>query len=73
MKDQTLAVLQHLEKNGSITPLEAQYYLGVSRLSARIWELKHIFDVPIKTEHVTVPTRNGHATVAKYVLVEVEA
>jgi len=73
MKDQTLAVLNHLEKNGSITPLEAQYYLGVGRLSARIWELKHQYDIPIRTEHVTVPTRNGHSTVAKYVLVEVQA
>ena len=73
MKDQTLAVLRHLKKNGSITPLEAQYYLGVGRLSARIWELRNTYCVPIRTEYVTVPTRSGHATVAKYVLEEVPA
>lgn len=68
MKDQTMQVLEHLEKHGSITQLEALNEYGISRLSARIWELRHIFDEPITSRIVTVLVRNGSAKVALYEL-----
>lgn len=64
-KTQKDMILEHLEKNGSITPLEAQRLYGCMRLGARIWDLKregHKFIV----EMVEVTTRSGKAHVARY-------
>lgn len=43
-------VLDYMREHGSITGKEAYDYLGIERLSARIWELRHerkitVFDV----------------------------
>lgn len=48
---QTDRVLDYMREHGSITAKEAYDYLGVERLSARIWEIRHdrmitVFDVP---------------------------
>jgi hypothetical protein len=58
-------ILEHLEKFGSITPLEAQRLYGCMRLGARIWDLKHDGHKIVK-EIVEVTTRSGKAHVAKY-------
>ena len=61
-KDQ---ILEHIEKYGSITPLEAQKLYGCMRLGARIWDLrKDGFE--IVREIVEVETRSGKARVARY-------
>ncbi len=36
---QTEMLIQYMQENGSITSSEAVYYLGITRLSARIYEL----------------------------------
>ena len=64
-KNQKDMILEHLEKNGSITPLEAQKLYGCMRLGARIWDLrKDGFE--IVRELVEVETRSGKARVARY-------
>lgn len=64
-KPQKDLILEHLEKFGSITPLEAQRLYGCMRLGARIWDLKHDGHAII-TEMVEVTTRKGKAHVARY-------
>lgn len=41
MKAQTKLILDYMERNGSITALQAVQDLGVTRLSARIWDLRN--------------------------------
>ena len=43
-------VLKHLEQNGSITPLDALKLYGAFRLSAIIYDLRHIDGYQIKTD-----------------------
>lgn len=49
---QNKAILQHLQKGHSITPLEALHLYGCFRLSARIYDLIHIFGHDIKCEMI---------------------
>lgn len=66
--NKTIAVLNHLKENGSITSMEAIEHFGATRLSAIIFNLrKRGYDIE------TIPTgmtdRYGHAVnYAKYVL-----
>ena len=64
-KPQKDLILEHLEKFGSITPLEAQRLYGCMRLGARIWDLKHEGHKIVK-EIVEVATSSGKAHVARY-------
>ena len=65
-KSQKALILEYMETNGSITPLEAERHIGCMRLGARIWDLRHE-GYDIISEMVEVPTRNGgKATVARY-------
>jgi hypothetical protein len=61
---QTEKVKRHLEKEGSITPLEALYDYGCMRLSGRIYDLKKQ-GIKIKTEH----ERKGEKMYARYKLI----
>lgn len=51
-------VFDYMLENGSITTLDAWQGCGESRLSARIWELKHK-GVNIKSEIIEVSNRYG--------------
>lgn len=42
MTNQNAAVLKHIQKHGYITTAAAFSELGISRLSARIYDLKHL-------------------------------
>ena len=65
-------IKEYLEKNGSITDRQA-YHLGIRRLSARIWELRHSpYFMSIGTEYKTVKTKNGKAVIGVYYLVHEE-
>ena len=50
-------VLNHIKKNGKITTMDA-FGLGITRLSARIWDLKHD-GVSIVTQRVNYKTKDG--------------
>lgn len=64
-KNQKDQILEHIEKYGSITPLEAQRLYGCMRLGARIWDLRKD-GYEIVREIVEVETRSGKARVARY-------
>lgn len=64
-KNQKEQILEHIEKYGSITPLEAQRLYGCMRLGARIWDLRKD-GYEIVREIVEVETRSGKARVARY-------
>jgi len=51
-------VLDYLQANGSITPMEALREFGCYRLGARIWDLRHDGH-SISTEMVEGWDRNG--------------
>lgn len=56
---QNREVLRYILEHGSITPKEAEKKpIWCMRLSARAWDLKHIYNIPIQTQTMTVK-RNG--------------
>lgn len=66
---EVLKYLNNVGKNG-ITSMEAFQNLGVTRLSAVIYDLKNKFGVPINSENVSYIARNGrHVTFSRYYLV----
>lgn len=67
---QTERVLTYMQKHGSITPLQALDDLGIMRLGARIWELKHDgYKIISALENGT--NRHGEAVrYARYTLME---
>ena len=82
---QTDKVKEYLETHGSITDKQAYYHcskqprgykqaylkLGIRRLSARIWELRHEpYFLPIGTEYLSVKTKNGKAIIGRYYLIK---
>lgn len=63
-------VLNYIKKYGSITQKQAADYLGLSRLSARIWDLRQQ-GKQILTEYITVKNRYGiKIKVARYSLIK---
>jgi len=60
---QTKQVLEYLEKNKSITAYEA-FKMGILRLSARIYDLRHEMKVNVKT----INQVEGDKVYAKYIL-----
>ena len=62
-------ILEHLLANEALTPADAFRLTGSTRLSARIYDLRHDGYV-INTEMITVRNRFGRtATVAQYRLI----
>ena len=57
---QSKQILKYLENGHSLTPRKAMVEFGVMRLAARIKDLRDD-GYAIKSERVTVPTRNGTA------------
>ncbi|MBO7682366.1 MAG: helix-turn-helix domain-containing protein [Clostridia bacterium] len=55
---QTDRIIKYIADFGSITALEAMKDLGVMRLSARIWDIRHA-GMKIKTEVETSKNRYG--------------
>lgn len=68
MKTQKEEILEYLKNNKKITILEAIYQLGVTRLSAVIYNLKKD-GYNIETQTKTIKAKNGRKTsVAEYIL-----
>ena len=68
-KTQADRVLEYMQKFGSITTMQAFADLGVTRLSARIYELKHYQNIEIISETMTRKNRYGEiCNYAKYSL-----
>lgn len=70
MKTQCERVVEYIEKNGSITTLEAFNELGIARLGSRIHDLRNA-GYRIKGENIMVKNRYGEKVhVMKYTLEE---
>ena len=64
-------VLQYMKDEGSIKPWQAMKELGIMRLGARIWDLKHKDGISIKTESEKSKNRYGKSVrYARYSLVK---
>lgn len=55
-------ILKYMLKYGSITPAEALSEFGCMRLSARIWNLKHLYGINIDGKKEYSKRRNGRTT-----------
>lgn len=67
MKDR---VLEHLQKYGTITSLEANRKYGCSRLSHYIWLLRHKYGYSIESVNKVVKNRFGDTgTISIYTLI----
>lgn len=62
-------IRQHLEGGDSLTQQDALDLYRCSRLAARIGDLRQL-GLPIETESITVETRYGRTTVARYRLAQ---
>ena len=72
MNRQCNKVLNYMKTNKTITSLEAFKYCGVSRLSARIWDLRNKYGYDIGTTPRKVRDRDGViTTVSAYYLEEI--
>lgn len=65
MKPQCKSVLNYIKKHRTITSREAFFVLSVSRLAARIADLRDA-GYRIKTRLIRVPTAWGSARIAEY-------
>ena len=66
-------VLKYLEENGSITTYECYSQLYVTRLSARIFDLKKKYGLEFEEQWVTKKNRYGKiCSFKKYILKEKE-
>ena len=59
---QAQLVKGYMERHRAITPLDAINELGITRLSARIWELEHIQGIKVYRRHKLVHNRFGATT-----------
>lgn len=63
-------LLSYLETHTAITPMDAWNDLGIYRLGARVWDLKHKRGLNITKQMVSVPNRFGETCkVAQYRLI----
>lgn len=69
-QNQVRKVLDYIKTHGGITTYEAFIKLGVTRLSARIWDLRHEHNLPIATKNKTIKTRDGKVTSVAYYYLE---
>lgn len=69
--NKTMAVLLHMQEYGSISSLEAFRLFNATRLSAIIYNLRHVYGLNIKSEKVEFTDRYGtNADYVNYVLVK---
>lgn len=62
-------IIEYLKEKGSITTYESFTELFITRLSARIWDLKNKYGLKFKEEWVTKKNRYGKTcSFKKYIL-----
>lgn len=70
-ESQNRDVLAYILEHGSITPKEAEKKpIWCMRLSARAWDLKHKYMIPIKMQTLTVKRNGKRRTFANYYIKE---
>ena len=69
--NKTKAVLLHLEECGKITSWEAIQQYGATRLSAIIYNLRHIYNLQIENKEIAFRDRYGNnASYVEYTLIK---
>ena len=69
-KSQCEKIVEYMHKHGTITPKEAEKYIGCMRLASRICDLKGQ-GYAIRSERVKVKNRDGEEVpIARYSLAE---
>ena len=64
-------ILDYVKKHGSITTYECYTNLFITRLSARIWDLKNKYGCNFREEWITKKNRYGKTvSFKKYILME---
>lgn len=72
MKTQNEKLLKYMKTHKGITALDAFTKLGIMRLSARIWDLRHEYGCVIVSDFKNVKNADGELVrVARYTLTEV--
>lgn len=67
MKNQRQMVIDFIDDNGSITPLDAIREFGITRLASRVYELKKRDGIELKATPETSVNRYGKkVTYARY-------
>ena len=69
-RSQKQKVLDHIRKYGKITSLEAAIRYKITRLSARIYELRHDDGYDIQNRRITKKTDGEYVTYDEYYLEE---
>ena len=73
LENQRQRIIEYLQQNGSITPMDALNKIGCMRLATRIWELKNWDGYDIKTFIETATNNKGEKKrYARYVLIKKE-
>lgn len=67
-ESQNKAILDHLNKGGKITSLEAWIAFGCSALHSRISDLRNRYEIPVKDKWMEVQTAHGKKRVKQYFL-----
>lgn len=67
---QNWLILRHMIENGRITSMEAFMDYHITRLSGRIYELRHNYGLDIATSMTSSKSKNGLAYYAVYTLNE---
>lgn len=65
-------ILNYLNEFGSITTYESYTELFITRLSARIWDLKHKYGCKFDEEWVTKKNRYGKTCCFKKYILKIE-
>ena len=69
--NKTKAILLHLEEFGHITSWEAIQEYGATRLSAIIYNLRHIYNLTIQSKEISFKDRYGNnANYVEYILIK---
>lgn len=68
VEKQENTVLEYMRTHTGITQMDATREIGVTRLAAVIWMLRHKRGIPVRDELVTVKTRYGTTMVKRYYL-----
>ena len=67
---QCYKILKYILEHGSITSMECFAQLSITRLSARIYDLRNKYGVMVQMERITKKTQDGIVTYGKYTLAE---
>lgn len=55
---QTKILMEHLRRGEKITAMDALRICGCWRLSARVWDMRHLHGLNVKTANIRINNKN---------------